>query len=156
MNNYFDFVKEFVKVIRTYKQVNNLPNKESFDVYMTFNDDNLLVAIILCHYEHIIKKFTHINEIIIVDERPENTDMLMISNLPIYIPIKYDKQKKILDIETEIDTLNKELDKTNNYLSDKEFMSKAPDFVKEKENNKFKFYTSKIEELTKELEYLRS
>lgn len=150
----FRIIEETVKSIRNVRQEMNIQISESFITIKVFDDKVLNV---LKEHLNIIKFLTKIQNIEISKEIPSYKTAVSINiynevHIKIEGIVDYEKEKKRL-IE-ELEKIEKEFQKCENKLNNKEFLSKAKIEAIEKEKEKREEYLLKIKGIKDKLNML--
>jgi len=152
------YVMEAVTSIRSVRGELNVSPSTELVAHIRVRSDE--IKNILQENDFIISKLSRIKELIIgVDvKRPHGASASITSNMEIYVPIK-----GILDIDTEIKRLKKELDKVNETISfldkkllNEDFLNSAPQHIVEKEKNRYNEAIEKREKITEQIERMKS
>lgn len=124
----------------------NTKNKELSDFLLEPMNQNLVFDL------------AKVSDIKLVDTRPAQSSVLVIKDLEVYVPlaglIDFDKERK--RINSEIESIQKELEKITKSLSDEKFLSKAKNDVIERERERKIKYEDKLMRLKTALTTLQS
>lgn len=144
LENEFDEARSIVTAIRGFRSQNGLSPKESLEIYIKTNRHESLVT-----QTPIIKKLANISKITIVNEKIENSTLLVINTLEIFVPFtaKIDIDAEKLKIQEEINYLNGFLESVEKKLNNEKFVSNAKPDVLAKEVQKKNDALAKLEAL---------
>ena len=143
----FDIVCEVVSTIRKIRKEKQISHKEKLKLHIKENKK------ICRNMDPIICKLGNIENIEYVEKKSTSTYSFMIGANEYFIPLS-----DIINVDDEIQKLQKELDyntgflkSIENKLNNKKFVENAPENVVINEKNKMKDTKSKIEILTKKI-----
>ena len=149
-------LKELVNVIRKTRSDLNVHPKIELDLYII--SDNTSNKTLIIDNAHIIKKLTRVNQLYWNNSTYDDKECITITlrDLKAFIPIK-----NIIDIEQEINRLNKNLanvvtnyDKIKQKLNNKNFIEKAPSNIIQENLNKKNNLEQEIKSIKELLQYL--
>ena len=145
--NNFEIAKDVISYIRNFRKEKNIPFKKEFSLYFTSKKSNL-------NYTGIIKKLAFLDKIEFSEKGSfKSVNSFIIGSIEFFIPLEGD-----IDLKSEIERLNKELDYNIKFLdsiekklNNKSFVDNAPKDIVEKEKKKVKDTVNKIKALKKAL-----
>ena len=144
----FDFITEIVSGIRNIRKQQNIPNKEELELKVFSDTENKM--------DVIIKKLCNLSEINYVTEKVSGAFSFMVKSNEYFVPLS-----DSIDVETEIEKLQKELDYTKGFLkivegklSNDKFVQNAPQQLVDNEKNKLADAKTKIEILAEKISAL--
>lgn len=147
----FELIKEVISNIRNIRKTKNIPFRNKIDLKV-IEQENAAVA-----FEEIILKLGNINEIIRVENSPSNALSFRIKSNEYFIPLA-----EHIDVEEEIEKLNKELEYNQGFLKSVErklnnsrFVDNAPEQVVALERKKQSDALAKIEAIKEQLSNLK-
>ncbi len=154
--NDIEMLKSIITEIRNIRNNMNVhPSKKSKLIFVTQKYDKLLED-----SRAFMERLGYANEIAIQKDKdtiPANAMSIMQKDLELYIPFE-----DLVDIEAEIERLNKEKDtamselsRAQGMLSNEKFVSKAPEKLIEAEKEKVQKYTEVIEKIDSRLKELK-
>ena len=143
----FEIAKDIISYIRNFRKEKNIPFKKELSLYFASETSDL-------HYISIIKKLVFIDKIEYSEkDKFKSVNSFIIGSIEFFIPLEGD-----IDLKSELDRLNKELDynlkflkSVENKLKNKSFIDNAPKDIVEKEKKKISDANSKIEVIKKAL-----
>lgn len=143
----FEIAKDIISYIRNFRKEKNIPFKKELSLYFASKTSDL-------HYISIIKKLVFLNKIEYSEkDKFKYVNSFIIGSIEFFIPLEGD-----IDLKSELDRLNKELDynlkflkSVENKLKNKSFIDNAPKDIVEKEKKKVSDAKSKIEVIKKAL-----
>ena len=143
----FEIAKDIISYIRNFRKEKNIPFKKELSLYFASETSDL-------HYISIIKKLVFIDKIEYSEkDKFKSVNSFIIGSIEFFIPLEGD-----IDLKSELDRLNKELDynlkflkSVENKLKNKSFIDNAPKDIVEKEKKKVSDANSKIEVIKKAL-----
>lgn len=152
-NNNFNNIEELIFVVKTIRQFRNdleIPSNEivQYAIPKDFVFDNILQNIVFKMAKAQLVDIIEEKSVLIYNEWNVN------SNIKNEVIIKLSdaiKDKKYKKIKEKINLYQSELKRSTSILNNKNFISKAPADLVEKERKKLAFYESELEELTKEM-----
>ena len=141
----FEIAKDIISYIRNFRKEKNIPFKKELSLYFASKTSDL-------HYISIIKKLVFIDKIEYSEkDKFKSVNSFIIGSTEFFIPLEGD-----VDLKSELDRLNKELDynlkflkSVENKLKNKSFIDNAPKDIVEKEKKKVSDANSKIEAIKK-------
>ena len=141
----FEIAKDIISYIRNFRKEKNIPFKKELSLYFASKTSDL-------HYISIIKKLVFLNKIEYSEkDKFKSVNSFIIGSIEFFIPLEGD-----IDLKSELDRLNKELDynlkflkSVENKLKNKSFIDNAPKDIVEKEKKKVSDANSKIEAIKK-------
>ena len=141
----FEIAKDIISYIRNFRKEKNIPFKKELSLYFASETSDL-------HYISIIKKLVFLNKIEYSEkDKFKSVNSFIIGSIEFFIPLEGD-----IDLKSELDRLNKELDynlkflkSVENKLKNKSFIDNAPKDIVEKEKKKVSDANSKIEAIKK-------
>ncbi len=141
----FEIAKDIISYIRNFRKEKNIPFKKELSLYFASKTSDL-------HYISIIKKLVFLNNIEYSEkDKFKSVNSFIIGSIEFFIPLEGD-----IDLKSELDRLNKELDynlkflkSVENKLKNKSFIDNAPKDIVEKEKKKVSDANSKIEAIKK-------
>lgn len=148
------FMQNVVNAIRTIRGELNVPLNKEITILMNFHkvEDEKLIK----NYEIYLKRLTKASEVVVTNQRPKHSASSVVDNTEIYIPLE-----GIIDLETEKNRIQKEIDRINSMLqgiekklSNPNFIEKAPQEIVESEKKKRENFNLTLSKLRKNLEYL--
>lgn len=151
-------IQEVIKVIRNIKAEMNIPLTRDVDVFIKVV--NSKKEQLIRENESFINNLAHIQSLQISGdtEKPEYSATGVLEDMEVFIPLK-----GIIDLDSEINRLEKKLQKiekemkiTKNKLSNSDFISKAPENVIKKEKDKLLELTDICERIQINLKALKS
>ena len=142
---------EIIQVIRNFRKDKNIPNKEKLVLKVKSGEGAD------CIMYPVVKKMGNIEDIEVVDEKPEGAVTLIVKSQEYYIPLTGS-----IDIEAEIKKLEEELKYTEGFLksvekklSNERFVNNAPAAVVDKEKKKKTDAEARIKVLKEQIENLK-
>ena len=143
----FEIAKDIISYIRNFRKEKNIPFKKELSLYFASETSDL-------HYISIIKKLVFIDKIEYSEkDKFKSVNSFIIGSIEFFIPLEGD-----IDIKSELDRLNKELDynlkflkSVENKLKNTSFIDNAPKDIIEKEKKKISDANSKIKAIKKAL-----
>ena len=143
----FEIAKDIISYIRNFRKEKNIPFKKELSLYFASETSDL-------HYISIIKKLVFLNKIEYSEkDKFKSVNSFIIGSIEFFIPLEGD-----IDIKSELDRLNKELDynvkflkSVENKLKNTSFIDNAPKDIVEKEKKKVSDANSKIKAIKKAL-----
>lgn len=142
-------LQEVITGIRNIRAEMNIESDKKVTCLINTRDNALkeyLLSDIPCK---VIKELAKVSEIKITDHRPPQSSVVIAKDLEVYIPltnvINFDTERKRL--ESELQNLQKELDKINSLLANENFLTKAKPVVVERERERKVKYEDKIKRL---------
>ncbi len=145
----FEKVKEVITSIRSVRKDKNIPNKDALE--LNYNGD------LNEELNPVITKLANISEIHQVKEKIDNAVSFMVGTTEFYVPLD-----DILDVEEEIERLEKELEYNKGFLnnvmkklSNERFVQNAPEKVVNMEKRKKEDAESKINTLEERIKSLK-
>jgi len=158
VENEFSFIKQTVKSIRNLRAEIKIKPSEELDLVFQINDG--ASKSLLNENESLIKYLSKVKQIDYFSfegEKPKNALSSRVQDLDIYLPIE-----GRIDIDKELDRLNKELASSeerltqiNRKLSNISFIKNAPSEVVEKEKEKLNHLNQNLEKIQKRLSLLK-
>lgn len=149
----FDTEREVIMGIRNVRGEKNIPNKEQIELLIKKN----LNEVADNTFDSVIKKLGNLSSLGYVEEKPEGAISFMVKSTEFYIPLT-----ETLDVEAEIEKLEKELQYTKGFLngvmkklSNERFVNNAPEKVIEIERKKQADAEGKIKVIEEQLLALR-
>jgi len=146
----FENITEVVAGIRTIRKEQNIANKDSLEL-LVINNEKATNKL-----DTIIAKLGNISTINTTEEKPNSAFSFMVKSNEYFIPLADN-----IDVESEIEKLQKELDYTKGFLksvegklSNERFVNNAPKQVVVNERNKMTDSKAKIEILEIKIKYL--
>ena len=145
--NNFDIAREIISYIRNFRKEKNIPFKKELSLYFVSKKSNL-------NYISVIKKLAFLDKIELSEkDNFKSVNSFIIGSIDFFIPLEGD-----VDLKSEIERLNKELDynikflkSVENKLKNKSFVDNAPKDIVEKEKKKVNDANTKIEAIKKAL-----
>ena len=141
----FDFTTEIVSGIRNIRKQQNIPNKEKLELKVISDTENKM--------DVIIQKLCNLSEINYVTEKISGAFSFMVKSNEYFVPLS-----DSIDVEAEIEKLQKELDYTKGFLkivegklSNDKFVQNAPQQLVDNEKNKLADAKTKIEILAEKI-----
>ncbi len=145
-----DLIIESITNIRNVRSTWTIDQSKKIDVFIKAGDDKSIV--ILNEYSKYLKEFAKIESLVISDDvkKPPMSATCVIANiLEIYIPLSgiIDIQKERIKLAAQIDKTKRSVSSTEARLNNKDFTSKAPEEIIEKEKEKVAELTETIKKL---------
>ena len=148
----FEIVRETVSSVRTIRKDKDIPAKEKLELYIKSSpgefDDHFLSVII---------KMANLSGVFFTDIKQDNAASFLVGTIEFFIPLG-----SKLDIESELEKVNEELDYTRGFLSsvmkkldNEKFVRNAPPAVLETEKRKKADAESKIGSLEERLKEIK-
>ncbi|MBT6013349.1 MAG: valine--tRNA ligase [Flavobacteriales bacterium] len=144
----FDFTTEIVSGIRNIRKQQNIPNIEKLELKVISDTENKM--------DVIIQKLCNLSEINYVTEKISGAFSFMVKSNEYFVPLS-----DSIDVEAEIEKLQKELDYTKGFLkivegklSNDKFVQNAPQQLVDNEKNKLADAKTKIEILAEKISAL--
>ena len=147
-----ELIKKTISSIRNIRAEMNIPMGKEIDIIVKASNDDSKIFNDLKPYIIRLAKI----ETIIIDtnaKKPDQSASIVINNNEIFIPLK-----GVIDIDVEIDRLNKQLDayngrlkNVNNKLNNKNFIDRAPKDIIENEQKKQSKYLNTIKKIEENL-----
>jgi valyl-tRNA synthetase len=148
----FDLTTEIITQIRSIRKSKNIPFKNSIDLKVE-NKENFDSK-----FDSIIVKLGHIEELSYVDQQQDGALNFSVKSNIYYIPVE-----GAIDVEAEIEKLEKDLDYYTGFLvsvdkklSNKRFVDNAPEQVVNKEKQKQADALAKLESIKESIENLKA
>ncbi|MBE0650114.1 MAG: valine--tRNA ligase [Bacteroidales bacterium] len=148
----FDKAEQIIIGIRNIRKENNILNRDSIELKVREGENSE------CVFYPVISKLGNIEVIETVSEKPEGVLVFTVGAQEYYIP-----RSKNVDVETEINKIEEELDYTRGFLksviqklSNERFVNNAPEAVVEKERQKQADAEARIQVLEEQLKGLQS
>jgi len=148
----FDIVSEVVSSIRNFKKQKQIPNKEQISLFVKLNESHCK------NMDPIICKLGNIEKVEYTEKEIEGSFSFRVKSNEYFIPLDGN-----IDIEAELEKLQKELDYTkgflksvNGKLSNERFVSGAPEQVVANEKKKQTDAMQKIEVLEKQISSIQN
>ncbi len=130
------FIMDVTGAIRNVKADMGIPLTKKIKVIVESSGEE---KALLEEYPQYVKQLAFVEEISVSEnvKRPQKSAVRVVGDSSIYIPlgdiIDFDKEK--LRLQKELERLEKDLDRVNRKLSNKDFLTKAPPHVVEKEKS---------------------
>ena len=145
--NNFEIARDIISYIRNFRKEKNIPFKKELSLYFVSNKSNLT-------YISVIKKLAFLDKIEFSEkDKFKSVNSFIIGSVDFFIPLEGD-----IDLKSEIERLNRELDynikflkSVENKLKNKSFVDNAPKDIVEKEKKKVNDANGKIEAIKKAL-----
>ena len=145
--NNFEIAKDVISYIRNFRKEKNIPFKKELSLYFISKKSSL-------NYISIIKKLAFLDKIEFSEKgKFKSVNSFIIGSIEFFIPLEGD-----VDLKSEIERLDKELDYNIKFLdsiekklNNKSFVDNAPKNIVEKEKKKVKDTVNKIKALKKAL-----
>ena len=145
--NNFEIARDIISYIRNFRKEKNIPFKKELSLYFVSNKSNLT-------YISVIKKLAFLDKIEFSEkDKFKSVNSFIIGSIDFFIPLEGD-----IDLKSEIERLNRELDynikflkSVENKLKNKSFVDNAPNDIVEKEKKKVNDANAKIEAIKKAL-----
>ncbi|MCF8296692.1 MAG: valine--tRNA ligase [Saprospiraceae bacterium] len=151
--SHFDTEREVIMAIRNIRSEKNIPNKEQIELLIKKN----LNEVADNTFDSVVSKLGNLSNLSYVEEKPEGAISFMVKSTEFYIPLT-----ESIDIEAEIEKLEKELQYTKGFLtgvmkklSNERFVNNAPEKVIEIERKKQADAEGKIKVIEEQLLALR-
>ena len=152
---FFEMIKSIITEIRNIRNNMNVhPSKKSKLIFVTKEYTNLIDQ-----SKSFLERLGFANEIIIQENKeniPSDAISIIEKNLELYIPFN-----ELVDIDAEIERLNKEKEKAQSelkraqgMLSNEKFVSKAPENLIAAEKEKVQKYTDLLDKINARLKEL--
>ncbi len=152
----FALIQEMVYNIRNIRGETRIPIEKKIDVI--FKIENEKSQNILNKFSNYIKPLAKVSKLTFGKdkERPEKSAYAVGSGYEIYIPLSgiLDIDNEIQRIQKEINKAENELERVNNKLNNDKFINNAPEEVVEKEKGKRNEFQNSIEKLKHNLELI--
>ena len=153
-------MKRLVAIIRSVRNIRaevDTPMSKQIELVVQAND--AVIEGQLEENRHYLERFCNTSELTIATkvEVPEKAMSAVVTGADLYLPLEglIDTEKEIARLQTELEKLNKEVERVQNKLGNERFVSKAPEKVVAEEQQKEKDYLNKrakVEERIKELQ----
>ncbi|GGM27229.1 valine--tRNA ligase [Paraliobacillus quinghaiensis] len=152
-------MKRLVAIIRSVRNIRaevDTPMSKQIELVVQANDTDIEGQ--LEANRHYLERFCNTSELTIATkvEVPEKAMSAVVTGADLYLPLEglIDTEKEIARLQTELEKLNKEVERVQKKLGNEKFVSKAPEKVVAEEKQKEKDYLdkrAKVEERIKEL-----
>ncbi|PKP21562.1 MAG: valine--tRNA ligase [Bacteroidetes bacterium HGW-Bacteroidetes-21] len=153
MINDFDELKEIITGIRSARTQYQIPMKESIDVIVLKGGSDVLT-----NWQALASKLAGITSIQVSDVKPDGAGAMMIKTTSYFIPLgeKLNAEEQILKLQKELEYNQGFLNSVLKKLSNENFVNNAPAQVLENENKKKADAETKINQLTEQIQQLKS
>ncbi len=148
----FDFAKEAIIALRSIRNQQNIPNKESLKLFVKKNDTKADLT-----FDDIVAKLCNLESIEYVSEKIEGANSFTLKSTEFYVPLSAN-----IDVDAEIEKLESELKYTQGFiqsidkkLSNERFVNNAPAKVVELERKKKSDAEARIQVLEAQLKNLK-
>ncbi len=142
-------LQEVITGIRNIRAEMNIEADKKVTCFINARDNALKEYLLSDIPSKIIKELAKVSEIKAIDHRPPQSSVVITKDLEVYIPltnvINFDIERKRL--ESELQNLQKELDKINSLLANENFLTKAKPVIVEREQERKSKYEDKIKRL---------
>lgn len=151
-----ELLQELIISIRNIRGEMNVPQARKCDVHIKC--ENRVFEDLVNAYSYYIERLARVENILIGRniQRPKNSSVSVVKGNEIYIPLE-----GLIDIEVEKERLKKEIerlekliDSVNKKLSNKNFLSRAPEEIVNTEKEKQKNFSEALEKVKKNLSML--
>lgn len=150
-------MRELIVGIRNIRAEMRIEKDKKVSCLINTTNSELSNFLLSLENRNLIFELAKVSEIKSTNQRPAQSSVIVIKGLEAYIPlvglIDFDKER--VRIETEIETLQKELNKITRLLADENFMSKAKPNIIERERERKEKYQDKLKRLQSALEALK-
>ncbi len=147
--SHFDSEREVINSIRNIRQEKNISPREQISLFVKKNHGQIPNT----HFDPVLIKLCNLESLEYVEEKVENSISFVSGSTEFYIPIS-----ESVDVEAEIEKLQKELDYTRGFLTsvmkklgNEKFVNNAPPKVLEIERKKMTDAEKKIEVLEQQI-----
>jgi len=151
-------LQDVIVAIRTMRSEMNVPPSKLAQVYITGAQDGQ--AKLLQSYRSYIANLANLEEIAIESsmDQPESSATAVVGDMEIYMPLAdlIDLDKERARLEKEIEDTQGRLRKAESKLENKNFVTKAPDDVVEREREKRAKYRKELQKLEENYDKLAS
>ncbi|MFW6111627.1 MAG: valine--tRNA ligase [Candidatus Bipolaricaulota bacterium] len=150
------FLQEIIRATRNVRGEMNIPNGKEISVMLDVENEELgtLARENLTYFSEL----ANVNELEVGTdmERPKNSARRVLSNSEVLVPLEglIDIEKERERIENALSQLERDLESTEKKLNNKDFLTKAPDEVVDREKEKKEEFQAKKERLKSNLEAL--
>ena len=135
---------KFISEIRSLRSMLNIPSKSLINIYYSSIDKDYVDY--LENNKEVLFRISKVGDIINTQEEIKNSAQILVDNATFYVALK-----GIINIEEELNRLNRDLNKLkndisiiDNKLSNKNFINKAPKEVIKEQNSKKDVFENKI------------
>ena len=139
-----EWVIKFISEIRSLRSMLNIPSKSLINIYYNSIDKNYVDY--LENNKEVLFRISKVGDIVNTQEEIKNSAQILVDNATFYVALK-----GIINIEEELNRLNRDLNKLkndisiiDNKLSNKNFINKAPKEVIKEQNSKKDVFENKI------------
>lgn len=147
--NEFEFIEEFITVIRSVRNEKNIAQKVALQVYFTKSEE----ASIIEKYSDIVCKLCNLDTLSSCEEKVEKAIAKMVRTLEFFVPLteNVNKEEEIKKIQADIEYYEGFKNSVMKKLSNESFVNKAPEQVVAMERKKLSDAEQKIETLKEQL-----
>ncbi len=149
----FDFAKEVIIGVRSVRSKQNIPNKETLELFIKKNDTEADTT-----FDGVVSKLCNLNKLEYVTNKVDGAKSFTIKSTEFYIPLS-----EKIDVTAEIEKLEAELKYTRGFinavikkLSNDRFVNNAPQQVVETERKKKADAEARIVVLEKQVKSLKT
>jgi len=153
-------MKHLVDIIRSVRNIRaevNTPMSKPVD--LVIKATNQQIADELIENKHYIERFCHTENLTIGTDvtTPEESMSAVVSGAELFLPLAglIDYEKEIARLETELDKLNKEVERVQKKLSNESFVEKAPEKIVAAEKEKEKEYLEQRDKVLSRINELK-
>jgi valyl-tRNA synthetase len=150
-------MRELIVGIRNIRAEMRIDIKKPVSCFINTTDTELSSFLLSQENQNLIFNLAKVSELKVTGTRPAQSSIIVIKGLEAYVPlaglIDFDKERA--RIQTEIESLGQELDKTIRLLADDNFINKAKPAIIEREKERKEKYQDKITRLKSALEALK-
>ncbi len=127
-----EVVKELIRGVRNLKAELSIPPSQEVEVFIKSSNQELLKVI--SKLEPSIKQLARVSRISLTETQPSQTLSFFLPELEVYVKVGelIDLEKEIERLEKKLKKLSKEIEKLEKKLSNKNFLERAPKEVVEK------------------------
>lgn len=137
-------LKDIIEQIRVYKVNNKLAPNAKLDLKLKSNEDiNDLLPY--------IKRFSFANTLDLVDQDVNNSTSIILDDVTIFILDNTNKEDVLNNLNKEYERLKSEIKRSENMLSNPNFLNKAPKQKVDLEKEKYEKYKLQIQEIEEKL-----
>lgn len=153
----FNIIKEIIRSVRNTRRELNVPMKKEIELHVSAKDDEILERIE--RGKKYIERFCNPStlKVGINLPTPEKSMSNVLSGVELYLPLAglLDIDAEVNRLEKELEKLNKEVERVQKKLSNEGFLAKAPKEVIEEERAKEQDYLAKREAVKKRIAELK-
>ena len=154
-----NIIMDSIKAIRNIRAEMNIPlGKKNMVIIQSANQDiyNLLEA-----NQEYFKSLASVEELelsFINETKPQDSVSAILNSVEIYLPLKglLDVEKEVQRLNKELENMQKEVSRLVGKLNNAAFLAKAPEDIVEKEQEKLKEYQEKYAAIEERINYFKN